>query len=154
MQTSQPSISRRYRRLVAETGLQQQRGRQPGRRFCDAEWMRLLRQGVNRHRLDCGVLRLGGSAAIEPLLRRWSWAEWVPLPLATLKHTNTLLELDLLDGVVLDHDQIKDCQTGHLVPLPAAGAQPLWLWFRSDPHVQEISQQVLSEHVFTSSVRR
>ena len=138
---SQPSVSRRYRRLATEMGLQQQRGRQPGRRFCDADWMRLLRQGVNRHRLDCGVLRLGGSAAIEPLMSSWPWAEWVPLPAASLNHSNTLLELDLLDGVVLDRDQIADFQTCNLIPLPATEDCSLWLLCRSDPLVQELAQR-------------
>ena len=79
---SQPSVSRRFRQLAAELGLQPNRRDKPGRRFCDADWMRLLRQGVNPHRLDCGVLRLGGPAAAEKWIGRSVWAEWIPQPVA------------------------------------------------------------------------
>ena len=141
LNVSQPSVSRRYRRLAAEMGLQQQRSSSPGRRFCDAVWMRMLRQGVNRHRLACGVLRVGGPAAAEPLVRGWIWAEWVPLPAASLSHSSALLELDLLDGVVLDRDQISALQTSDLNVLPLAEAQQLWLCCRHDPLVEEIARR-------------
>ncbi|MCP9914287.1 LysR family transcriptional regulator [Cyanobium sp. BA20m-14] len=141
LNVSQPSVSRRYRRLAAEMGLQQQRSSSPGRRFCDAVWMRMLRQGVNRHRLACGVLRVGGPAAAEPLVRSWIWAEWVPLPAESLSHSSALLELDLLDGVVLDRDQISALQTSDLNVLPLAEAQQLWLCCRHDPLVEEIARR-------------
>jgi len=141
LQVSQPSVSRRYRRLAAEMGLQQQRRSTPGRRFCDTVWMRMLRQGVNRHRLACGVLRVGGPAAAEPLVRGWHWAEWVPLPAASLSHSSALLELDLLDGVMLDRDQLNTVRTSDLIPLQTAGAPQLWLSCRHDPLVQEIARR-------------
>ena len=141
LNVSQPSVSRRYRRLAAEMGLQQQRSSSPGRRFCDAVWMRMLRQGVNRHRLACGVLRVGGPAAAEPLVSGWIWAEWVPLPAASLSHSSALLELDLLDGVVLDGDQINAFETSDLNVLPLAEAQQLWLCCRHDPLVEEIARR-------------
>ena len=103
--------------------------------------MRMLRQGVNRHRLACGVLRVGGPAAAEPLVRGWIWAEWVPLPAASLSHSSTLLELDLLDGVVLDGDQINAFEASDLIALPSAEAQQLWLCCRHDPLVEEIARR-------------
>ncbi len=139
---SQPSVSRRYRRLADELGLQPNRSRQPGRRFSDADWMRLLRQGVNRHRLDCGVLRLGGPSAVGPLLHHWPWVEWVPLHRKSLDHSDALLEHQLLDGVVLDSEPLtsQSRESSWPMRLPVAD-QELWLHCRSDPRVQAIALQ-------------
>jgi hypothetical protein len=141
---SQPSVSRRYRRLAAELGLQPNRRDKPGRRFCDADWMRLLRQGVNRHRLDCGVLRLGGPAAAEKWIGRSVWAEWIPLPTVSLAHANELLLHELLDGVVFDGEQGPLPSNSGLIQLPNADGASLWLHCRPDPLVLALAQQCLS----------
>lgn len=140
---SQPSVSRRYRRLAAELGVEPNRRRRPGLRFADAEWIRLLRQGVNRHRLDCGVLRIGGTADVGAVVRCWPCVEWVPLSQKSLAHSDDLLEQDLLDGVVLNSEPSFCTSKGSFLPLglPAAD-QALWLWCRNDPCVQAIAQQL------------
>lgn len=132
---SQPSVSRRYGRLADELGLQPNRRDKPGRRYSDAEWMRLLRQGVNRHRLDCGVLRLGGPAAVAPWIAGWGWVEWIPLPAASLAHVDELLQHDLLDGVVLGGEQGLLLGNSGLIRLPTADGACLWLCCRPDPLV-------------------
>ena len=58
LQMSQPSVSRRYRMLAQDLCLERQNHRPIGRRYGDTDWMALLRRGVNRHRLACGVLAL------------------------------------------------------------------------------------------------
>jgi hypothetical protein len=134
---SQPSVSRRYRRLALELGLYRKSQGEPGQRFSDAEWMPLLRQGVNRHRLACGVLRLGGPAGAEQLFGSTAWTEWIPLPPGSLAHAVELLEHELLDGVVLDERHWGVCSgterpSLHLVG-PDGAAMKLLL--RPDPLV-------------------
>jgi DNA-binding transcriptional ArsR family regulator len=141
---SQPNVSRRYRRLAAELGLQRNRQDRPGRRFSDAEWMRLLRQGVNRHRLACGVLRLGGPAAAGPWIRRWRWVEWIPLPAMPPTDTDALLQHELLDGVVLHAEPGYPSGSTELIPLAGTEGKPLWLRCRPDPRVLAIAHGQVS----------
>ena len=143
---SQPSVSRRYRRLASQLGLRRNSHDRHGRRFSDTEWMLLLRQGVNRHRLACGVLRLGGPAAAEPLIGRRDWTEWIRLPAISLAHADDLLHHELLDGVVLDDEQCVRCSGGDLIPLPEGDDGPMWLVCRPDPQVLAMAQQ----HVMSS----
>jgi DNA-binding transcriptional LysR family regulator len=102
MNLSQPTVSRRYRQLAQELGLQRDRNKPAGRRFGDAAWLALLRKGVNRHRLDCGVLRIGGPRPAAAELAGCPWVEWVHLDQHGLQHWPALLQLELLDGVLLD----------------------------------------------------
>lgn len=141
---SQPNASRRYRRLATELGVQPNRHRLPGRRFADADWIRLLRQGVNRHRLACGVLRLGGPADIGAVVRRWPWVEWLPLPQKSLAHRDALLEHQLLDGVVLDCEPQASQSNDGPMPVLMPADQGLWLCCRSDPSVQALAQRLLA----------
>jgi DNA-binding transcriptional LysR family regulator len=138
---SQPNASRRYRRLAAELGVQPNKHVPPGRRFSDTDWMRLLRQGANRHRLERGVLRIGGPHALTPWVHRWSWAEWIPLPPRTLAHCEALLDHELLDGVVLDAALVRSHNRDRLLRIPVREDQPLWLWCRRDPCVEAIARQ-------------
>ena len=55
---SQPSVSRRYRTMARDLGLQRQNDAPVGRRFSDTPWVGWLRKGVNYHRL---VSRPGNS---------------------------------------------------------------------------------------------
>ena len=140
---SQPSVSRRYRRIATELGLERRRSdRAPGRRYGDADWMRLLRQGVNRHRIDCGVLRLGGPAKAEALISRWGWAEWIGLPAVTMAHADELLQEELLDGLVLDAEHCHCHSDNQLIPLTHPQAEPMWLYYRPDPLVQAAAERL------------
>lgn len=98
-------------------------------------------KGVNRHRLACGVLRIGGPAAAGPWIRRWSWVEWIPLPAMTLAQADALLQLELLDGVVLHAEPGHPSGSTELIPLTGAAGSPLWLCCRLDPLVLAIAQQ-------------
>lgn len=142
LNVSQPNVSRRYRRLARELGLARDPRQQPGRRYSDAAWMPLLRQGVNRHRLASGVLRLAGTTAAEPLIASMPWVHWVPLPPASLAHAEALLAHQLLDGLVLDGDQAQTQTQGGdgLIPLATHNGPPLWLQCRPDPLVLAIAR--------------
>ena len=122
---SQPSVSRRYRRLAAELGLKRSASDRPGQRYGDAEWMRLLRQGVNRHRLASGVLRVGGLAGSLDALPHRHAVQWIPLGPMVIDHWPALLEQELLDAVLL----CKGTNRAHL------------LLSRPCPHVLEAAQR-------------
>lgn len=98
---SQPTVSRRCRRLAAELGLGGRLGRAAGERTGDSTCLRLLRKGVNRHRWDAGVLRLGGRRAEQQQLDSLVGIEWVTLDRVPVQRWGTLLRRELLDGVVV-----------------------------------------------------
>ena len=76
---SQPSVSRRYRSMARDLGLQRQNDAPVGRRFSDTPWVGWLRKGVNHHRLANGALRVGSGQELQPLLENSPWAHWVSL---------------------------------------------------------------------------
>jgi hypothetical protein len=148
MQTSQPSISRRYRQLAGDLQLRFDRSQQPGQRYANNTWIQLLRRGVNHHRLACGVLRIGGSAEFGHVFREAHWAQWIDLSKHHLLHWHQLLTLELLDAVVLpdvprwdpgDSDQLALMELHRLAPRFAL------LVCRRDPLVLEIATRILPE---------
>ena len=147
LQVSQPTASRRYRRVANDLGLQSDRCLPPGRRYGDAPWLRLLRRGVNHHRLSSGVLRLGGAAELEPqlpLLPPRAVMQWIRLPMRSLPHRQQLLEEELLDGLVLRQDELDSvhCSAASM-QLTLTSAGPLWLLCRPDPVVLALARQLL-----------
>lgn len=143
LNVSQSSVSRRYRRIATELGLERRGSdRALGRRYGDADWVRLLRQGVNRHRIDCGVLRLGGPAKAEALINGWGWTEWIGLPVVTMAYADELLQEQLLDGLVLDSASSDRLSENRLIPLRLAQVEPMWLYCRPDPLVLAAAERL------------
>lgn len=143
LQMSQPSVSRRYRALADDLGLERQNHRPIGRRYSNTDWMVQLRRGVNHHRLSCGVLRVGGLPSHGDVLRGCRWAEWVRLGRQHMAHWPQLLALELLDAVALeqaaclqDHPTAADLL---LVEVERSISRPLLLACRRDPLVMEIT---------------
>ena len=73
-----------------------------GDRYGDSICLRLLRKGVNRHRWDAGVLRLGGCRAEAQHLAALAGIEWVALDRVPVQRWPMLLRRELLDGVVVN----------------------------------------------------
>lgn len=67
---SQPTVSRRYRLLAKDFGLQRHPRQLQGCRFGATEAMRLLRLGCRAHRLAAGVARIGADVLHQPLWRK------------------------------------------------------------------------------------
>ena len=143
LQMSQPSVSRRYRMLAHDLGLEKQNNKPIGRRYGDTDWMELLRRGVNRHRLACGVLRIGGPPALGDVLSDCHWAEWVKLARKPLAHWPQLLELELLDAVALEEAHSFEDRAGTaelvLVEVKRSLSRPMLLACRRDPLVMDIA---------------
>ncbi|MEB3332744.1 MAG: hypothetical protein VKI83_09680 [Synechococcaceae cyanobacterium] len=146
LEVSQPSVSRRYRALAGDLGLARQNHRPVGSRYGDTDWMVLLRRGVNRHRLSCGVLRIGGPPSLGDGLRDCCWAEWVKLGRQPLAHWPQLLELELLDAFALEEagplEDRADAADLVLVEIRRSIARPLLLACRRDPLIMEIASRL------------
>ena len=146
LQMSQPSVSRRYRALAEDLGLERQKDRPVGRRYGDTDWLVLLRRGVNRHRLACGVLRVGWPSRVGEPPTGCQWAEWVQLENQRLNHWPQLLKAELLDAVILDDTAAleKSIPTSELVivELRRSAPQRLVLACRRDPLIMEIAARL------------
>ena len=101
---SQPTVSRRYRSLVRDLGLQRQRNGPVGQRFANAPWIPPIRRGVNHHRLSAGWLRLGSLHSLHAQWAELPWAQWVHLGPEQQLHWRSLLQLELIDGIAFDQE--------------------------------------------------
>jgi hypothetical protein len=134
---SQSSVSRRYRALAADLGLQRQVSDSIGKRYGHAPWLQLLRQGINSHRLAWGVLRIGGADAAAAGMKGQSGVEWVTLGRRQRQHWQPLLQQELLDAVALQEPPPEG--TVLAMPfrlLPYANG---WLACRPEPQVLRLA---------------
>ena len=142
---SQPSISRRYRSLARDLGLERQSAAPVGRRFADAPWITLLRRGINHHRLARGVLRIGIDPHQDAAFAEVPWAQCIRLGRQQRTHWRTLLALELVDAVAItDADGYVDAEA--TVPFrvvqPGGSDRVLTLICRRDPLVLEACQRI------------
>lgn len=134
---SQSSVSRRYRALAADLGLQQLARDAIGRRYGHTPWLQLLRQGINSHRLAWGVLRIGGADAAAVGINGQSGVEWVTLGRRQCQHWQPLLQLELLDAVALQEPPPEEgAGAASYRLLPCANG---WLACRLDPEVLQLA---------------
>lgn len=146
MGLSQPSVSRRYRALAADLGLERLPGEPIGRRYGHTPWLQLLRQGLNSHRLAAGVLRIGGEASLAAALSDSLAVQWVTLGRQHQHHWQGLLQLELLDAVALPHPPLQPPPPEHV-----AGALPYrllpgangWLACRQEPQVLRLATSLM-----------
>jgi hypothetical protein len=142
---SQPSVSRRYRTMARDLGLQRQNDAPVGRRFSNTPWVGWLRKGVNHHRLANGVLRVGSGQELQPLLENSPWAHWVSLGRQQQRQWQSLLALELLDAVAVE--ELPDLSSEEAAQLVLAEVRPrrdgqVVLICRLDPMVLEICSRV------------
>lgn len=142
---SQPSVSRRYRSLARDLGLERHSAAPVGRRFADAPWITLLRRGINHHRLARGVLRIGIDPHQDAAFAEVAWAQCIRLGRQQRSHWRTLLELELVDAIAITNVD-EDADEEATVPFrveQADGSKPaLTLLCRRDPLVLEICQRI------------
>jgi hypothetical protein len=100
---SQPSVSRRRRRLQKELGLMPTPELSQG----DGACLRLLRRAAKRHRLDSGVWRLGGDGwALDPQLMEENVLLGA-LRFAPLAQWQTLVQSHVLDGALVSGHELR-----------------------------------------------
>ena len=136
---SQPTVSRRCRRLAAELGMSGRFGRAMAERTGDSICLRLLRKGLNRHRWDAGVLRLGGRRAEAEQLAGLEGMEWVALDRVPAQRWATLLRRELLDGVVLRAaDPLASGLRGCYHQVLQVGPDPIVVLIRRHPMIRRL----------------
>jgi hypothetical protein len=134
---SQPSVSRRYRALAADLGLQRLPDEPIGKRYGHAPWLQFLRQGINSHRLAWGVLRIGGADAAAMGLKGQCGVEWVTLGRRQWQHWQPLLHQELLDAVAL---QERPAEEGAgVMPYRLLPSSNGWLACRLEPQVLRLA---------------
>jgi hypothetical protein len=142
---SQPNVSRRYRSVARDLGLERRSNAPIGRRFGHTSWITLLRRGVNHHRLANGVLRVGSGRDLEPLPPEAPWAHWVRLGRQQQQQWRSLLALELLDAVaVAELPELTNEEAAQLALVevrPRRDGQVV-LICRRDPLVLEICSRI------------
>ena len=137
---SQPSVSRRYRALAADLGLQRLPGYPIGKRYGHTPWLQLLRQGIKSHRLAWGVLRIGGANPATMGLKGQGGVEWVTLGHMQWQHWQQLLQQELLDAVALQElppEEVAVTMHYQLMPGPNG-----WLACRPEPQVLRLAARL------------
>ncbi len=128
---SQPTVSRRYQGIARDLGLTRRSRNDPGLRFGDSPSLRLMRQALNLHRWQAGLLRVGCRRGLESAL-----ASLPQLQAVELNHhpPGTWWELvthQLLDGLVLDEGAATgDGASAVVLALAVPHRQPLRLLCR------------------------
>lgn len=130
---SQPSVSRRYRALAADLGLQHRPDDPIGRRYGHTPWLQLLRQGIRSHRLSWGVLRIGGVDEEAMGLKGRYDVEWVTLGRRSWVNWQVLLQLELLDAVALQEPPVD--QASAMISYQLLHRPNGWLACRPEPQV-------------------
>jgi hypothetical protein len=126
---SQPSVSRRYRALARDFGLQPDQRLRHGCRYGATSTMQLLRLGCRSHRLEAGVARIGADLLHHHLLTGIDWLLPVPERFRTVEAWLELVRQGVLDGALvseLELQQVRQLDASDLQLLPV-GCMPLAL---------------------------
>ncbi len=126
---SQPSVSRRYRALARDFGLQQNQRLRNGCHYGATSTMQMLRLGCRSHRLEAGVARIGADLLHHHLLADIDWLLRVPVRFRSVEAWLELVRQGVLDGAVvsdLELQQVRQLDAADLQLLPL-GCMPLAL---------------------------
>ncbi|WP_411869223.1 hypothetical protein [Vulcanococcus limneticus] len=125
---SQPTVSRRYRALARDFGLETNRRRLRGCCYGSTNTMRLLRLGCRTHRLEDGVARIGTDLLRQPLLDGLPWLLSSPPRFRAVASWLELVREGVLDGALisgLELDGVAELQIEELELVPLGGLQLL-----------------------------
>ena len=98
---SQPTVSRRYRLLAQDFGLEQEPRQIRRCRYGTSEAMRWLRLGCRAHRLEAGVARVGTDLLHQPLLAGVPGLLSVPARYRSIHSWGTLVREGVLDAALV-----------------------------------------------------
>jgi DNA-binding transcriptional LysR family regulator len=155
LQTSQPTVSRRYRAVARSLNLEHRREAPMGYRYGQAPWVMHLRRGINAHRLAQGVLRVGSAPALAPQLRGAPWVHWIGLGAQQQDQWSALLSLELLDALAttqLPPGSGEAAARWSVIELPPQKACGLHLICRQDPLVLAIAARIQADSSTTQGL--
>ena len=98
---SQPTVSRRYRLLAQDFGLERLPRQLKGCRYGSTEAMRCLRRGCRAHRLTAGVARIGADLLHQPLLEELDGLLPAPVRFRSIEAWAELVREGVLDGAIV-----------------------------------------------------
>jgi hypothetical protein len=101
LRLSQPTVSRRTRRLATDFALVPHRRRLAGGRYSSNPALRLVRLGCRAHRLMAGVARLGADVLLQPVLMGCGWLLPAPPRFRVVERWLELVRQGVLDGALL-----------------------------------------------------
>jgi hypothetical protein len=104
---SQPTVSRRYRLLAQDFGLQQAPRQLKRCCYGSTEAMRWLRLGCRAHRLAAGVARIGADLMHQPLLEGIDGLLPVPTRFRSIHAWATLVREGVLDAALVSGLEIQ-----------------------------------------------
>ncbi|MEY3929436.1 MAG: hypothetical protein RLZZ516_1146 [Cyanobacteriota bacterium] len=126
---SQPTVSRRYRKLAEEFALERQPRQRKTCRYGSTDAMRWLRLGYRAHRLAAGVARIGADLMHQPLLAGMDWLLTAPPRFRSIDTWVELVSQGVLDGAIVSGLEFQgaDVTESRDVDLLRLGRLPLTL---------------------------
>jgi hypothetical protein len=104
---SQPTVSRRYRLLAQDFGLEREPRQLTRCRYGSTEAMRWLRLGCRAHRLAAGVARIGADLMHQPLLAGMDWLLPAPVRFRSIHNWAALVREGVIDAALVSGLEIQ-----------------------------------------------
>lgn len=98
---SQPTVSRRYRSLAQDFGLERDSRQRKLCRYGSSAAMRWLRMGCRAHRLEAGYARIGADLMHQPLLSGMDWLLPMPVRFRSIHTWAELIREGVIDAALL-----------------------------------------------------
>jgi DNA-binding transcriptional LysR family regulator len=98
---SQPTVSRRYRSLAQDFGLQRDPRQRERCRYGRTEAMRWLRLASRAHRLAAGYARIGADLIHQPLLAGMDWLLPTPVRFRSIHSWADLIREGVIDAALV-----------------------------------------------------
>lgn len=98
---SQPTVSRRYRSLAQDFGLERDPRQRKLCRYGSTDAMRWLRMGCRAHRLEAGYARIGADLMHQPLLSGMDWLLPTPVRFRSIHAWAELIREGVIDAALV-----------------------------------------------------
>jgi hypothetical protein len=104
---SQPTVSRRYRSLAQDFGLERDPRQRKLCRYGSTEAMRWLRMGCRAHRLEAGYARIGADLMHQPLLSGMDWLLPTPVRFRSIHAWAELIREGVIDAALVSGLELR-----------------------------------------------
>jgi hypothetical protein len=130
---SQPTVSRRYRSLAQDFGLERDPRQRKLCRYGSTDAMRWLRMSCRAHRLEAGYARIGADLMHQPLLSGMDWLLPTPVRYRSIHTWAALVRDGVVDAALVSgleiaaarsHMDWSELQWLELGAMPLALARP------------------------------